>query len=369
MLEVQSNHSASVSNLSYTEGENCTGLYDHRTVAHVLMPLHYSLVFVLGLLGNSLALHVIWTRQNKINATTLYSANLAASDVLFALTLPFRAMYYGMGFHWPMGELACKVSGLLFYINTYAGVNFMTCLALDRMVAVVGSKRLARFREVATVRWVCVGVWVLVVGQTLPLLPMQLTRDEPDGSISCLEYPSLEAVSGPMLPHTLIGAVVMGYGVPVVTILVCYSVLWRKLHSVTRGNQLTVRSGRSQKAMGVTAGVVLVFIVCFSPYHLDLLQYMIRKVLYRPSCAELRSFQVSLHVTVCLMNLNSCLDPFVYFFACQGYKRKVLMLLKREVVSKSIYSSPESSCSNQNRDSRYSLRVRLNSAKGKEESL
>ncbi|KAG5262213.1 hypothetical protein AALO_G00293450 [Alosa alosa] len=363
MLGVERNES------SVTDGVNCTGLYDHRGVARMLMPLHYTLVFALGLLGNSLALHVIWVQRSKINATTLYSANLAASDVLFALSLPLRALYYALGFHWPLGEIACKVSGMLFYINTYAGVNFMTCLALDRMVAVVGPRRLARLREVATVRWVCLGVWLLVAVQTLPLLAMQMTRTEADGSVSCMEYPILEASVGKTLPHTLIGAVAMGYGVPVITILVCYSVLWHKLHSVTRVNQLSVRSGRSQKAMGVTAGVVLVFLVCFTPYHVNLLQYMIRKLLYRPSCDELRSFQVSLHVTVCLMNFNSCLDPFVYFFACQGYKRKVLTLFKKKaLLSKSIYSSPESSGSNVNR---YSLRMRLNSVrdKDKDESL
>ncbi|XP_063068479.1 G-protein coupled receptor 183-B [Engraulis encrasicolus] len=349
-------------------GANCTGLYDHRSVARVLMPVHYAVVFALGLLGNSLALHVIWTSRVKMNATTTYSANLAASDVLFALSLPLRGLYYGMGFHWPLGEVACKVTGLLFYINTYAGVNFMTCLALDRMVAVVGPRHLVKLRQVGTVRWICLGVWLLVGGQTLPLLTMQMTRQEADGHISCMEYPSLEAAAGASLPYTLIGAVSLGYVVPTVTILVCYSVLWRKLRSVTRGNQLSERSGRGQKAMGVTAAVVLVFLVCFTPYHLDILQYMIRKLIYQPGCDQLRSFQVSLHVTVCLMNLNSCLDPFVYFFACQGYKRKIMTVLKRNVFSKSIYSSPESSNSLQNRDSRYSVRVRLNSAKGKEES-
>ncbi|KAL2087611.1 hypothetical protein ACEWY4_016439 [Coilia grayii] len=371
MLEAAGNDSVSAALLvGGVDGVNCTGLYDHRNVARVLMPIHYSLVFALGLLGNSLALHVIWTSRVKMNATTTYSANLAASDVLFALSLPLRALYYGMGFHWPLGEVACKVTGLLFYINTYAGVNFMTCLALDRMVAVVGPRHLVRLRQVSTVRWICLGVWLLVAGQTLPLLSMQMTRLEPDGSVSCMEYPSLEATAGDTLPHTLIGAVTLGYVVPTVTILVCYSVLWHKLRSVTRGNQLTERSGRSQKAMGVTAAVVLVFLVCFSPYHLNLLQYMIRKLVYRPGCDELRSFQVSLHVTVCLMNLNSCLDPFVYFFACQGYKRRVMMVLKRNAfISKSIYTSPESSNSNLNRDGRYSARARLNSAKGKEESL
>ncbi|XP_029601163.1 G-protein coupled receptor 183 isoform X2 [Salmo trutta] len=431
----------------------CTNLYDHRPVARVIMSLHYSLVFMLGLLGNALALHVIRPNLAKINSTTLYSANLAASDVLFTLALPLRIAYYALGFHWPLGETLCRLTALLFYVNTYAGVNFMTCLAVDRFVAVVLPLRYTRFCRARTVRYVCVGVWVLVLVQTLPLLSVTMTRAEPDGTTTCMEYPNFEngAVEG--LPYVLIGAVVMGYGVPVATILCCYLVLLWKLRLVTRSGVggRGHRSLRSQKATGVIAGVVLVFVVCFSPYHINILQYMIRKLRYTPDCTELQAFQVvistpdctelqafqvvistpdctelqafqvvistpdctelqafqvvistpgctelqafqvvistpdctelqafqvvistpdctelqafqvvistpdctelqafqvvistpdytelqafqmSLHFTVCLMNLNCCLDPFVYFFACKGYKRRVMKMLRVQV--------------------------------------
>ncbi|CAB1327456.1 unnamed protein product, partial [Coregonus sp. 'balchen'] len=280
----------------------CTNLYDHRPVARVLMSLHYTLVFILGLLGNALALHIIRPNLAQINSTTLYSANLAASDVLFTLALPLRITYYALGFHWPLGETLCRVTALLFYVNTYAGVNFMTCLAIDRFVAVVLPLRYTRLCRARTVRYVCLGVWVLVLVQTLPLLSMTMTRAEPDGTTTCMEYPNFEngAVEG--LPYVLIGAVVMGYGVPVATILCCYLVLLWKLRLAARSGVggRGHRSLRSQKAMGVIAGVVLVFVM-------------------------------SLHFTVCLMNLNCCLDPFVYFFACKGYKRRVLKLLRVQV--------------------------------------
>ncbi|XP_055771395.1 G-protein coupled receptor 183-like isoform X1 [Salvelinus fontinalis] len=311
----------------------CTNLYDHRPVARVLMSLHYSLVFMLGLLGNALALHVIRPNLAQINSTTLYSANLAASDVLFTLALPLRIAYYALGFHWPLGETLCRVTALLFYVNTYAGVNFMTCLAVDRFVAVVLPLRYTRLCRARTIRYVCIGVWVLVLVQTLPLLSVTMTRAEPDGTTTCMEYPNFEngAVEG--LPYVLIGAVVVGYGVPVATILCCYLVLLWKLRLVTRSGVggRGHRSLRSQKATGVIAGVVLVFVVCFSPYHINILQYMIRKLRYTPDCTELQAFQVSLHFTVCLMNLNCCLDPFVYFFACKGYKRRVMKMLRVQV--------------------------------------
>ncbi|XP_041663829.1 G-protein coupled receptor 183-A [Cheilinus undulatus] len=323
---------------------SCETLYDHRDYARVLLPLFYSLIFIVGLLGNCLALHVIRPNLKKMNSTTLYSLNLVISDILFTLSLPLRIAYYALGFHWPLGEALCKISGLAFYINTYAGVNFMTCLSVDRFIAVVLPLRYARLRKVSNVRYICIGVWLLVLVQTLPLLGSPMTEVESGGYITCMEYPNFEKVGN--IAPTLIGAVLLGYGIPVVTILVCYSFLCCKLRHTAKNNHLTEKSGRSRKAIGVICCVTLVFVICYSPYHIDILQYMIRKLMYKPDCAELTAFQISLHITVCLMNLNSCLDPFIYFFACKGYKRKLMKLLKLPVsmsYSSAVRTSPEGS--------------------------
>lgn len=338
---------------------SCDTLYAHRDYARVLMPLVYSVVFLVGLLGNSLALHVIRPNLKKMNSTTLYSLNLVISDILFTLSLPVRIVYYALGFHWPLGEALCKISGLIFYINTYAGVNFMTCLSVDRFIAVVLPLRFARLRKVSNVRYICVGVWLLVLVQTLPLVGMPLTNQEPDGSITCMEYPNFEQVEN--MATILIGAVFLGYVVPVVTILVCYSVLCSKLHFTAKTNHLTDKSGRSRKAIGVICCVSLVFVVCFSPYHIDILQYMIRKLTSDPDCADLTAFQVSLHVTVCLMNLNSCLDPFIYFFACKGYKRKLRKLLRLQV-SMSFSSAARTSPEGSSKDMLDGNKIHLNSS-------
>lgn len=326
------------------KNSTCDTLYAHRDYAKVIMPFIYCIVFFVGLLGNSLALHVIRPNLKKMNSTTLYSLNLVVSDILFTLSLPVRIAYYAMGFHWPLGEALCKISGLIFYINTYAGVNFMTCLSVDRFIAVVMPLRFSKFRKVSNVRYICVAVWLLVLAQTLPLLNMSMSNEETDGYITCMEYPNFEMVDH--IANILIGAVFLGYVIPVVTILVCYSVLCFKLQLIAKNNHLTEKSGRSRKAIGVICCVSLVFVVCYSPYHIDLLQYMIRKLVSNPDCADLTAFQVSLHVTVCLMNLNSCLDPFVYFFACKGYKRKLMKLLKLQVsvsFSSAVRTSPEGS--------------------------
>ncbi|XP_033867471.2 G-protein coupled receptor 183-like isoform X1 [Acipenser ruthenus] len=319
-------------------------LYQHRSIARIVMPLHYSIVFIIGLTGNALALHVIRPNLKKMNSTTLYSTNLVISDILFTLSLPLRIVYYAMGFHWVMGDALCRITGLIFYINTYAGVNFMTCLSVDRFIAVVLPLRFSRFRKVHNVKYICLFVWFIVLAQTLPLLTMTLSKEVEGGYITCMEYPNFEII--PNLPYMLLGAVFLGYIIPVVTILVCYSGLCWKLQLSTKQKQFADKSGRNKKATRVIFFVTLVFVICFSPYHIDIVQHMIKKLSYDPSCSEQYAFQVSLHFAVCLMNFNSCMDPFIYFFACKGYKRKIMKIMKRQVsasFSSVVRTSPDGS--------------------------
>ncbi|KAK4832066.1 hypothetical protein QYF61_020622 [Mycteria americana] len=104
---------------SQTNSSTCD-LYEHKDTARILLSVFYSSILILGVLGNAIALTVIFKNRKKINSTTLYSTNLVFSDLLFCIALPTRIAYYALGFHWPFGEALCRITALLFYINTYA---------------------------------------------------------------------------------------------------------------------------------------------------------------------------------------------------------------------------------------------------------
>ncbi|XP_007521983.1 G-protein coupled receptor 183 [Erinaceus europaeus] len=323
-------------------GGDCD-LYAHYPTARILMPLHYSVVFVIGLVGNLLALVVIVQNRKKINSTTLYSTNLVISDILFTTALPTRIAYYALGFDWPMGDALCRVTALLFYINTYAGVNFMTCLSIDRFFAVVHPLRYNKMKRIKHAKGICVFVWVLVFGQTLPLLITPMSKEE-GGRTTCMEYPNFEGTES--LPWILLGACFVGYVIPLVIILICYSQICCKLFKTAKQNPLSDKSGVNKKALNTIVFIIVVFVLCFTPYHVAIIQHMIKKLQASQllGCGQRHSFQISLHVTVCLMNFNCCMDPFIYFFACKGYKRKVMRILKRQVsvsISSAVKSAPE----------------------------
>ncbi|XP_063809322.1 G-protein coupled receptor 183 [Pseudophryne corroboree] len=320
-----------------TNNDTCD-LYFHHKTARILLPIFYSMIFLFGLLGNLLALYVIHKNRRKLNSTTLYSRNLVISDICFAIVSPTRIVYYAMGFNWILGEALCRITSLFLYINTYAGVNFMTCLSVDRFFAVVHPQN--KVRRVKFAKIICIIVWVLVFFQTFPLLLQEMSQKEPDGKITCMEYPNFEKI--PHLPFLLLGACFIGFFIPLVIILYCYSQISITLCQTTKSNPLSEKSGTNKKATNTIILVIVAFFICYTPYHIALTQHMVKKLLYTPGCNELKQFQIVLHISVCLMNLNCCLDPLIYFCACKGYKRQIMKILRRQAsISSSSATRPQ----------------------------
>ncbi|XP_062312136.1 G-protein coupled receptor 183 [Osmerus eperlanus] len=306
-------------------GSSCDVLV-YGTPALVIFPVFYSLVFLVSACGNSLVLYVSCGKKGqKFNSTSVYLVNLALSDALFTLALPGRVVYYIRQFDWPFGDLLCRLTAVLFFTNTYTGIAFMTCISLDRFLAMVHPHRLQRLRGARVVRGVCCLVWLLASVQTSPLLFRPMLQEQ-QGRRTCMEYFNFDG--SPSTPYLLLLACLLSFCFPLLAILGCYTQIQLKLRASAKQNPLTGRSGRSQRANTIILLILLTFVLCFSPYHLNIMRFMVRKMVGQPTCPELRAFKVSLQVTVSMMNLNCCLDPVIYFFAIKTYKKRVLSLFK-----------------------------------------
>ncbi|XP_072114939.1 G-protein coupled receptor 183-A [Mobula birostris] len=337
------NHSMAYNNSSANETDKECDLYAHRNIARILLPLVYSIICIVGIFGNVLAIMAIKRKQKKVNSTTLYSMNLVISDILFAAVLPARIVYYARGFNWQMGEALCRITALICYSNIYASVSFMTCLSLDRFIAVIYPFRYSKFRNIYNVKKICIGIWIIILCQTVPLLIVQMSKEVQGKFITCMEYPNFEDL--PNLPEMLLAACVVGYILPMFFMLFSYSKVSSKLVRTAKQNPLTEKSGRNKKANNVILLVLFVFFICFTPYHVAIMQHMVKKLLYTPTCQEQQQFQMALHLTVSIMNFNCCLDPFIYFFACKGYRNIVFKMIKRPA-SVSISSGVKSAVDN-----------------------
>ncbi|CAN9497587.1 unnamed protein product [Ophioblennius macclurei] len=316
-------------------------VFVYQQAAVVLFPVFYSALFVVSAGGNSLVLYVICQRRQKFNSTSVYLVNLALSDALFTLALPGRITYYLRHFDWPFGDLLCKVTTLLFFANTYAGIGFMTCISLDRYLAMVHPHRLQCLRSVKVVRRVCCLVWALVSLQIAPLFFHGALREQ-GGKRTCMEYFNFEGSR--FTPYLLLLACAVSFCCPLAVIVGCYAKINLKLRAAAaERNSLAQRSRRNHRANTIILLILLTFILCFSPYHINIMQYMARKIHHRPSCDELKAFKLSLQITVSLMNFNCCLDPVIYFFAIKTYKKRVMSLFRDHVYASKVTTADNSS--------------------------
>ncbi|KAL2081318.1 hypothetical protein ACEWY4_023171 [Coilia grayii] len=338
--------SAPLTTVSPNSSSECD-IFTHQEVAPVIFPILYTLVFFISLLGNSLVLTISCQRRQKLNATSVYLVNLAVSDALFTVVLPTRITYYICHFDWPFGEMLCRVTTVLFYTNTYAGIAFMTCISMDRYLAMVHPQRAQGLRRLTTARRVCCVVWAITLLQTAPLLFKQMVTLD-NGHRTCMEYSKLD-----LSPYILLLACVVGFCFPLGLILFCYSCISLKLLRTARHNPVVGRTGRGSQARSIILVILATFLLCFSPYHVNIIQHMVRRVLAggaKPTCEQQRAFKTALQVTVSLMNLNCCLDPLIYFFAIKTYKERVVSFLRMRLSSAnttpSLRSGPENSTSN-----------------------
>lgn len=90
---------------------------------YILLPVSYSLVFVVGLALNATALYVIVFRTKHWKPSTIYMFNLTMCDLLYILSLPFLIYYYADENDWPFSEVLCKLIRFLFYANLYGTVS------------------------------------------------------------------------------------------------------------------------------------------------------------------------------------------------------------------------------------------------------
>ncbi|XP_066239790.1 G-protein coupled receptor 183-like isoform X1 [Saccopteryx leptura] len=308
-----------------SQNDSSCHLHHLPRAASTMLCLFYTVLLVFSALGNILALYLACQKGNKINSTGVYLVHLAVSDLLFTLALPGKITYYALDFSWPFGEGLCRLTAFIFYVNTYVGVYLMTCVSVDRYLAVVRTHQCPQLRSASRAKLICVAVWALVVLQMVPLLLVTMATPVA-GRITCMEYASVEKVS--RLSLIVLLACLISFCGPVGIMFFCYVKITVKLCRTARDNPLTSKNGHHRRACLLTLVVLLAVVVCFSPYHLNIIQFMVRLMLSGPSCLEQRAFKVSLQLTVSLMNMNCCIDPIIYFFASTHYREWLLGILK-----------------------------------------
>ena len=88
----------------------------------VWIPLLYSIVLVVGQLGNVLLLVILIQKRRSWSISDIFILHLGVADILLLATLPLRAVQ-AAEHGWRFGTELCKISGAVFNVSTGWGVD------------------------------------------------------------------------------------------------------------------------------------------------------------------------------------------------------------------------------------------------------
>ncbi|XP_044521919.1 P2Y purinoceptor 2 [Gracilinanus agilis] len=282
---------------------------------YVLLPVSYGVVCVLGLCLNALALYIFLCRIKTWNSTTTFMFNLAISDTLYVVSLPLLIYYYAHGDHWPFSTALCKVVRFLFYTNLYGSILFLLCISIHRFLGICYPLQSLQWGQVRYARQVAAVVWIVVIGCQSPVLYFVTTSDRAD-LVTCHDTSSPDLFDSFVAYSSAI--LVLLFALPFLVILVCYTLMVRQLLRPTTGQARLPRSKR--KSLRMIALVLVVFALCFLPFHVTRTLYYTFRYL-DVGCTSLNAINIAYKVTRPLASANSCLDPVLYFLAGQRFVR------------------------------------------------
>ncbi|NWV70638.1 CCR10 protein, partial [Malurus elegans] len=285
--------------------------------ARTFQPAVYLLLSLLGTVGNGLVLLTHTRYRQAHSITDVCLLHLAVSDLLLLLTLPFAIIDTLQG--WSPSTAACKALQGLYALNFYSGFFFLTCISVDRYVAIVRVTVACRLRPRARRHgWLTAGLaWLLATLLALPQFIYSQAEQHQDLRICRVAFP--RGVSRAARGATNLVQVVFGFVVPFLVMASCYAAVARTL--------LASRGAQPQRALRVLLALVLVFVVLQLPHSLMVvLDAAELLTIWEMSCAQSRRKDLALLVTGGLAYLRCCLNPLLYAFLGQRFRRELWLL-------------------------------------------
>ncbi|XP_078066235.1 P2Y purinoceptor 3-like [Mustelus asterias] len=296
----------------------------HENYKHILLPITYSVVFILGLLSNGTVLWLSCCQTRTWSCSTIYLTNLAVADLLYVLSLPLLIVNYIWKDKWSFGDILCKQVRFCFYANLYGSIMFLTCTSIHRYVGVCFPMKSLRWRTRKLAIMGSIAAWFIVIMEALPTC-IYAHAEALHNKTVCFDLTSPENFFS-YLPYGVM-LTVTGFLIPFTIITLCYCSILKTL--ATPGDNPLVRKPRRTKSICTILVVCALLVICFVPFHVTRLLYLFIRAYMVQNCGTLQSVSVLYKICRALLSFNSCINPILYFLS--GRKSCSWLLRKNKV--------------------------------------
>ncbi|XP_077150926.1 putative G-protein coupled receptor 34 [Ranitomeya variabilis] len=303
--------------------DNSTTCTTDESLLNYTLVFFYSLIFIIGLMGNGLALYVFLRIHRKRNSVQVYLLNTAIADLLLIVCLPFRIIYH-FSKQWKMGIVFCKVVGNLFYMNMYISIVLLGLISMDRYVKVKKSQRGQSVSKRKCSIQICCCLWAGAILSGTLLIATQSFGKQPDNN-ECFQYTDRKRQIWQAAFNYF---VVLVFWIVFVMLILSYVKIGKNLQKISRERAYFPSAGRYNATAYKSFFVLFIFTTCFVPYHTFRIAYIATQ-LQTLSCYWVDIVHKTNEVTLMLSACNSCLDPIMYFLLSNSVRRTVRQLLCR----------------------------------------
>ena len=244
------------------------GYADHFEGTIYLYKVIFAMIDVFGIVGNCLVIATIILNPNMRSTIYYLLANLAFSDLLFAVLAPFHVSMLLDNYNWKYGEIFCRVYYFIFRSFYTFSIMNLILITVERFLATRYplSFRANPKRTVALI----LGTWVLSFLISAPFLSVMTYKQRSPTYAMCYQNWSSTIASRSyyMFVYTtlyFIPATLMAF----MYVLISITLRKQPLGILTDKNDTQRKQYKARKRMSLLVIVIVIsFFVCWSPWNI-----------------------------------------------------------------------------------------------------
>ena len=290
------------------EGGASTYLFYLYSVA---VPILFGSITLIGVVGNSLVIYVIITKEKLRTTTNLMLLNLAIADISFLVSCaPFTAYYFATQ-HWPFGDILCRLMHYLLNVTAYVTVYTLVGISVLRFFIIVYTVETSRLRTKQNIILLAFTIWLVMLTLNVPIWFTHGAQPDGYGNVACYNF-------GVKIGQELyVTFFVFAFLLPLIAISVVYLLILhfiRRQKSATSAGNSNRSSNRKKHATRMIIIVIIIFGISWLPLHVHLL------VAYFGQISQSSFYQTVSVFWNGLAYTNSCINPIIYNYASRDFR-------------------------------------------------
>lgn len=285
-------------------------------IISLLHQILYSIICIVGLLGNTLVIYVVLRFSKMQTVTNTYIVNLAIADECFLVGIPFLVTTMSLGV-WTFGKFMCKAYMTTTSINQFTSSIFLFIMSADRYIAVCHPISSPKLRTPFISKIVSATAWLTSALFMVPVFLYANTMETQSGQISCnIYWPDNH---GGQTTFTLY-SFVLGFAIPLILIFIFYFLVIRKLQTVGPKNKSKEKKRSHRKVTRLVLTVITVYVFCWFPYWLT----QMALIYTEPNQCQSRVSITIFLLAGFLSYSNSAMNPILYAFLSDNFKKSFM---------------------------------------------